>query len=243
MKAYILSAGLGTRLHPTTQTIPKVMLQIGSKPVLWYQIKLAAFYDFDEIMINLHQNANIVTRYFGDGKNFKARISYSFEKKLLGTAGAVKAAEKFFKGETFLVMYGDTLRTTNLKKLLDFHKEKGGVCTISLYEAKEPWTQGVVEIDKNGQILALVEKPKKDEEPSNLANAGVMIFEPKIFDNIPKNKFSDFGFDIFPTLVKKEKVYGFKDNSYIQDIGTPERYRKAKIDFAKGLIKFPFKIG
>lgn len=242
MKAYILSAGLGTRLYPKTLKLPKVMLPVGGKPILWYQIKLAAFYGFTKIMINLHQNANIVTNYFGDGKNFGASIFYAAEKKLLGTAGSVKKAEKFLSRETFLVMYGDTFRTTNLKKLLEFHKEKAGVCTISLYKTKEPWTQGVVEINKNGQILEFSEKPKKGRVPSNLSNAGVMIFEPKIFDYIPPNKFSDFGFDIFPLLVKKEKVFGFKDNSYIQDIGTPERYRKAKDDFEKGKIQFPFNI-
>lgn len=216
------------------------MLPVGGMPVLWYQINLAKFYGIGEIMINLYKNPEVVTNYFADGRKFGVRIFYSHEKNLLGTAGSVKVAQNFFGNKTFLVMYGDTLRNTNLKKLLKFHKEKSGACTILLYKTTEPWTQGVVELSQNSQIVSMVEKPKKGTEKSNLSNAGVMIFEPKIFDYILPNKFSDFGFDIFPTLVKKEKVYGFKDNYYIQDIGTPARYKKAKIDFEKGLINFPF---
>lgn len=242
MKAYILSAGLGTRLYPATHTIPKVMLPIDDRPLLWYQIQLAKFYGFDQIMINLHKNSDKITNYLGDGKNFGVSISYAYEKKLLGTAGSVKAAEKFFNNETFLVMYGDTLRMTNLKKLLEFHKKKKSICTVALYQTNEPWTQGIIEIDKNHKVVSFVEKPKKGEERSNLSNAGVLILEPAIFVYIRPNKFADFGVDVLPNLIKSEKVFATETDDYIQDIGTPERYVKAKKDFEKGKIKFPFKI-
>ena len=242
MKTYILSAGLGTRLYPSTHTIPKVMLPIGKKPVLWYQIQLAKFYGIGEIMINLYKNHKVITDYFGDGSKFGVRIFYSYEKKLLGTAGAVKIAEKFFDDKTFFVIYGDTLRNTNLKKLLDFHKKKNGVCTISLYKTEEPWTQGIVELSQNSQILSIVEKPKKGTEKSNLSNAGVLICKSKIFDHIQPNSFSDFGENVLPNLVKSKKVFGLETDGYIQDIGTPECYQKAKKDFKKGLVKFPFKV-
>ncbi len=219
------------------------MLPIGGKHLLWYQLKLAQYFGFNEIIINLHKNSEVVTSYFGDGRKLGVKIFYAFEDKLLGTAGAIKAAESFLGKDTFLVMYGDTLVSVNLANLLDWHKAKGGVATILLYETREPWSQGVVRIDKDGQILDLVEKPPKGLEPSNLANAGVGFFEPKIFAYIPSNQFVDFGFDVFPVLVKQEKVYGVKDKAYVQDIGTPQRYQKARIDFEAGLVKFPFEIG
>lgn len=242
MKAYILCAGLGTRLYPTTFKIPKVMLPIGGKPVLWYQIQLAKFYGFDEIMINLHKYAEKVIDYFGNGSKFGVKINYSKEKKLLGTAASVKAAENFFGSQTFLVMYGDTLRTTNLKKLWQFHKKKKGVCTIALYETYEPWTQGIIEIDQNNKVISFTEKPEKGKERSNLSNAGVLICESEVFSYIPKGKFADFGHDVLPNLAKIEKVFGLLVGGYIQDIGTSERYQKVKRDLEKGLVKFPFNI-
>jgi len=242
VRAYILSAGLGTRLYPITDKTPKVMLPIGQRPLLWYQIKLASFYGFDEIIVNLHKNAKKVSDYFGDGKDLQVKILYAYEKKLLGTAGSVKRAQNFFDKQTFLVLYGDTFRNTNLKKLCNFHLRKKGICTILLYQTDEPWTQGIIEINKNNQVLSFVEKPKRGKERSNLSNAGVLICEPKIFDYIQPDKFSDFGADVLPNLAKIERVFAVKTGDYTQDIGTPEHYQKAQDDFAKGKIKFPFKI-
>jgi NDP-sugar pyrophosphorylase family protein len=241
MKAYLLSAGLGTRLLPLTKKTPKVMLPIGGKPLLWYQLQFLKFYGIYDVIINLHQNPEIVTNYFGDGKSIGMNITYALEKKLLGTAGSVKKSQNYFANEPFLVIYADTIRTIDINKLIKFHEVKKRAATIALYETNEPWTQGIVKVDKNDRIISLVEKPK-NHKGDRLSNAGIIIFEPLIFDYIPKNKFSDFGFDVLPKFIEFEQVYAYQTDCYIQDIGTPERYARAKNDFAKNKINFPFSI-
>lgn len=242
MKAYILAAGLGTRLYPLTKKITKVMLPIGDKPLLWYQIKLLSYYGFSDIMINLHKNPQQITDYFGDGKNLGIQIHYSYENKLLGTSGSIKKAKPFFDNETFLVLYGDNLTNYNILKLFTFHKIKKGVATIGLYESNEPWTQGVVIKNKDGMVIKFVEKPKKEEVLSNEVNSGIYFFESKIFDYIPDKEFSDFGLDVFPKLIKNGSVFALNTSDYIQDIGTYKRYEKAKRDFLQGKVKFPFSL-
>lgn len=240
MKAYILSAGLGTRLYPQTLKTPKVMLPIGDKPLLWYQIKLLNFYKVTRVMINLHRNSDVITEYFGDGKKFGAKIFYANEDRLLGTAGSVNNAEDFFNEDTFLVFYGDNLTNFNINKLLTFHKKNMGIVTIGLYKNVKPWTAGMVIKDKNGKVKKFVEKPNRNNIESNEVSAGIYVFEPRIFKYFPKQNFSDFGHDIFPKLILKEKVFALNTLDYVQDIGTPKRYEKAKEDFKNGLIKFPF---
>jgi len=242
MKAYILSAGLGTRLYPITKRTPKVMLPVGNKPLLWYQIMLAKCYGFDDILINLNRNKKQVTDYFKEGKKFGVKITYAFEKKLLGSAGSIKKAESFFKDEPFLVIYGDTLSNTNFKKLLKFHKNKKSMCTISLYETDEPWTQGIIEINKKNQVINFTEKPPKGKEKSKLSNAGVLIFNKEVFKYIPNGKFYDVGSDLLPKLIDTKKVFALNTNSYVLDIGTYARYEKVKQDILNNKVKFPFKI-
>lgn len=242
MKAYILAAGLGTRLYPQTKKTPKVMLPIDDKPLLWYQVKLLSYYGISDIMINLHKNPDIVTDYFKDGKKFGVKIQYSLEKRLLGTAVTIKKARGFFDEKTFLVFYGDNLTNYNIGKLFLFHKSKKGVATIGLYKSPEPWTQGVVIKKRDGRVTEFKEKPKKVEIRSNEVNSGIYFFESKVFDYIPDSRFSDFGHDVFPNLIQNEIVFALNTNDYVKDIGAKDRYQKAKKDFLQRKIKFPFSI-
>ena len=124
MKALILSAGPGTRLAPLTLNKPKVMVKINGKPVLWYHIQSLKRIGVSEIWINLHWFPDAIRNYFGDGSKFGVKISYSFEKKLLGTSGSLKNPDsgigEAFKYGTFMIAYGDVLANFNYKKLLDF---------------------------------------------------------------------------------------------------------------------------
>jgi NDP-sugar pyrophosphorylase family protein len=238
MKGIILSAGKGERLRPFTDKIPKVMLKIGEKPLLEHQIELFKKHGIFEIAVNLHHHPEVIQNYFGDGSKWGVKIIYSLEPKLLGTAGAVKKLENFFKDAPFLVHYGDNLTDMNLKKIMAFHRKHQAPLTITLYRSPEPWTMGVVEIDKNGRVLKFIEKPKKDEIFTDLVNAGTYIMEPYLLRYIPKDQFFDFGQDFFPLLLKnKIPIYAVEPGAYVQDIGNLRRYKKAIRDFKEGKVK------
>lgn len=237
MKAIILAGGLGTRLRPLTNDLPKLMLPIGSKPILQYGLELLKKHGISEIAINLFHLPEKITEYFGDGRKFGVKITYLNETKLSGTAGAVKKLASFW-GKQFLVFYGDNLTSMNLTKLINYHQKKKGIATVALSPTNQPWMKGVVELDANKRIIKFIEKPKREEIKSNLANCGVYVLAKEVLKYIPEGKFSDFGFDIFPKLlVAGKKMYGWKFDGYILDIGTLETYAQAQKDYLEGKIK------
>jgi NDP-sugar pyrophosphorylase family protein len=240
MKALILSAGLGTRLRPLTNNKPKVMITVGGKPILWYHIQLLKKYGIKDIWINLHYFPEVIKKYFGNGSKFGIKISYSFEKELLGTSGALKnpgsGIEKALRDGTFIVAYGDILPNFNYKRLLDFHRKRRSVWTEGTHPSAEPWTKGVIETNKDGRITKFVEKGPKKELTSNQVRAGIIILEPKVLDYIP-NGFSDFGLDVAPKALKLGlPMYAIDTKSYSKDIGTLKRLKKARADFKAGKL-------
>lgn len=242
MKALILSAGLGTRLRPLTNNKPKVMVKVGGKPILWYHIQALKKFGINDIWINLHWFPDAIKKYFGDGSKFGVKITYSFEKDLLGTSGALKnnnsGIEKEFRKGTFIVVYGDILENFNFKRLISFHRIRKSIWTDGTHPSAEPWTKGVIETDKTGRIIKLIEKGPKRELTSNQVRAGVTVFEPRVLDYIP-NGFSDFGTDIAPKVLKLGlPMYAIDTKSYSKDIGTPERLKTARADFKSGKLKF-----
>lgn len=245
MKAIILSGGPGMRLRPLTNTIPKAMVNIGEKPLLWYHIKHLHHHGIDDIHIALSWLPEVIKNYFKDGSKYGVNIKYSVEKEPLGTAGALRnhdsAVEDSLKKETFLVVYGDNLTNFDYTSIIKFHKSKKSFVTVGLYKCTEPWTMGVVETNSDGQITAFVEKPNKDQVKSDLVSAGVLICEPGILNYIPVDTSSDFGFDILPKLLDSNiPLFAFNAESYVQDCGTPERLSKARSDYKKKLVQFDF---
>lgn len=241
MKALILSAGTGTRLDPITKSKPKVMISIGRKPVLWYHIQALKNHGINEIWINLHSFPEAIKKYFGDGSKYGVKIFYSYEKKLLGTAGALKnpesGIEKEFSRGSFVVVYGDVLANFDYKQLIDFHRRNKAIWTDAVHLSEEPWTKGVVKVDKNGKIISLIEKGPKGEEETGLVRAGFMVCEPETLKYIPEG-FSDFGLDIGPVMLSKNlPIYALDTGSYSRDMGTPERLRRARADVKAGKLK------
>jgi NDP-sugar pyrophosphorylase family protein len=243
MKAFIVAGGLGTRLRPLTNTVPKCMIDIGGKPLLWYHIKLLKFYGITDIWINTHWLADQVKSYFGNGVKFGVHIHYSHEKELLGTSGALKNPASnitsAFKNGPFLVMYGDNFTNFNYANFIKYHTQKSSFMTIAVNHSLEPWNKGVIESTLAGRIINMVEKPPKDEVKSDLTNAGIYLCDPKVLDAIPAG-FSDFAIDIIPKLITAHQpLYTYIMPEYLHDTGSPERYAQAQADFPS--LKFPFK--
>ena len=229
MKAMILAAGEGTRLRPLTEHCPKPMLPVGGRPLLEHLLKLLCSHGVREVAINLHHHPEAVTSHFGDGSGLGMKISYSHEKELLGTAGALKRMASFLD-ETFLVLCGDLLTDADFTSLAEFHRWRGAVATTALHRVEEPGRAGLVDAAPDGRIFRFEEKPARGRRFTNLACAGIYVFEPSILAEIPEGRPSDLGQDLLPCLINKGRpVYGLEGVGHVLDIGSPERYGLAQV--------------
>lgn len=225
-RALILSAGLGTRLKPLTDTMPKPMVPLAGKPLLEHLVRLCARFGVCDIAVNLHYLPRVVTDHFGDGGAFGVRLRYGLETELLGTAGAVNSFRDFFR-EPFFVIYGDVLFEVDLEAVAAAHAASGATATVGLYRVDNPTECGLVDCDGAGRIRRFVEKPPVAF--TDLANAGLYVMAPKVLDYIPDSGFCDFGHDVFPAMLAAgEPLYGHVLDGYVMDIGSPQKYEKAK---------------
>lgn len=236
MKAIIVAGGRGERLKPLTNDIPKPMVEVSGKPILLHIINLFKRNGIKDFIIALCYKPNVITEFFGDGSKFGVNITYTFEdpQMPLGTAGAVRLAKNFLV-ETFIVTYADILRDLNITKMISQHKKTKALATINVYKRESKNAKSELLIDKNKKILKFIERPNKNElnEEYIWSNGSFYIFEPEILKFIPNNKKVDFGFDIFPKLLKrKNNIFGFVSKGYIIDIGDIE-----KLEFARRTLK------
>jgi NDP-sugar pyrophosphorylase family protein len=223
----LLAAGSATRLGDLAQNVPKPMLEIGGRPLIEHTLRQLARYGVTDAVINLHRLGGVIRDYFGDGSRAGLRVHYSEEPVLLGTAGGVKNAEPLLGRETFLVVYGDNLTTCRFDALVGFHRARGGIATIALFWRDDVSPHSAVERRADGRIVRFVEKPKNEDAPSHWISAGVIVFEPEIFDYIEPGRTADFGFDVFPALARTgESIYGYEmgADEGLWWIDTPEHY-------------------
>jgi mannose-1-phosphate guanylyltransferase/phosphomannomutase len=235
MKALLLAAGEGTRMRPLTATRPKPMLPVGGRPILEHLVAQLRRYGITNIAINLHYRPEVVTDYFGDGRDFGVHITYSLEEYLLGSAGAAKALEWYLRDEPFLVLYGDVLSDIDLGDMISQHVSSGAVTTLAVHRVPDPWRCGIVRLDRDGWVERFVEKPARGSNVGNLANSGIYVVDPSVLHHIPASHPFDFGHDVFPALVAKgTPLRGYNSGAYVLDIGSPERYERAALDIRSG---------
>lgn len=236
MKCIILCGGPGIGMGPLTTSIPKSMMPVGYKPILEHiilKLKRQGVYNF---ILAVSYLGEPIIKYFGDGSSLGVRIDYSIEKAQLGTAGAVKNAEKKLN-ETFLTVYGDILfNEFDVHRFVKYHKEKGGVATMTLVRVDDASRFGLVSVDEAGRVIAFREKPRSPVP--GLVNAGIYVFESSIFDYIPQKTPVSFEEDVFPELADRGKLYAYVHDNYWIDIGTPTDYERVCKDFFEGLLKF-----
>lgn len=226
----ILAGGFGTRLRPFTYRYPKSMIPIKRKPFLEYLIRFLKRQGKCEIILCLHHMADKIIEYFGDGSKFGVHIKYSVEKTPLGTGGAIKHAERYLDN-TFFVLNGDTYLDIDLREILDYHKNKGGIGTIALVKTSNLERYGAVRISESGRLIGFFEKALMTKEGH--VNAGVYVFERKILDHIPRDVNISLEREIIPELLKSEEICGFLSAGYFIDIGMPEDYSKFQRDVKK----------
>ncbi len=224
----VLAAGLGMRLRPLTKNRPKAMMHLAGRPLIDWTLQWLSKIGVKECVINLHYLGDQIKRFVGNGTRYGLKVYYSYETKLLGTAGAVKKVEEFFD-VPFFVIYSDNFSLWNLKKLIEVYKKHKAIATIAVHWRKDVSQSGVVEMNRFFRVLHLIEKPDtKEVTKSHYVNAGYYYMDPQVFEYIPREKFSDFASDIFPKMIQNgEKIYAVKVNKPVIGIDTVEAYQKA----------------
>ena len=233
LTALILTGGMGTRLRPLTLYSPKPLLPIGNLPFLSYPLALLRSHGVKEAVLCTADSPKPYEKFIQQQKKLGTRVTCSREFQSLGTAGALKNAEKFIQASPFFIFNGDVLTDISLRELLKFHRSKRAAITIALIRVTNPQSYGLVLTDKNGKINKFLEKPSldqlKDEEEFTI-NAGIYLFEKEVFNLIPPNKIYSTERELFPDCLSRGlPCYGFKveDACHWIDIGTPEKYLEA----------------
>ncbi|NJD37088.1 MAG: phosphoglucomutase [Geobacter sp.] len=236
MKAVIMAGGFGTRIQPLTSSVPKPMIPLFNRPIMLHIVELLKKHDITDLVMLLYHQPEIIKKFFRDGSDFGVKITYVTPLGDMGTAGAVKAAEKYLD-ERFLVISGDLLTDFNLKKVLDFHADNKAMATITLTSVKDPLQFGVVITDKEKRITQFLEKPGWGEVISDTINTGIYVLEPEIFNYIPAGENFDFSQDLFPLMLQnKDPLFGYASKGYWRDIGNTDSYREAHHDIFKGKV-------
>lgn len=228
MKAFLLAAGLGTRLRPLTDTVPKCLVPVDGTPLLDIWLDRLAAVGVDEVLVNLHHLPGRVTDHLARRVQ-PVTVRTVFEPALLGSAGTLVANRDLVDDEEmFLAVNADNLTDFDLGTLVARHRESGAVATMALFRAEDPSSCGIVELD-GGVVTSFEEKPSRPR--SNLANAGLYAFSPKVLDRIRGPLPRDIGHHLLPDLVGEARGVDVGD-AYFRDIGTPQALDEANRDWA-----------
>jgi mannose-1-phosphate guanylyltransferase len=235
MKALILAAGLGTRLRPLTDTIPKPLVPIAGVPLLQYHLDHLRHHGVTDVLINTHylaeQMSDFIAEYLSKSDG-SLNVTLAYEPVLLGSGGTLKANQNFFAdSKDFLVVYSDNLTDIDYSQLLAKHQTSDSMVTIASYYEHFPEQKGIIEHNNDGVIIKFIEKPQTHKVTSNFANAGIYVVSKKIFEVLSELEYPilDFGHHVFPELLTRGEIMRiYAMNETLLDIGNHENYTKAQ---------------
>jgi mannose-1-phosphate guanylyltransferase len=235
LQAVILVGGKGTRLRPLTYETPKQMLPLVGVPMIEVVLETLRRHGVTDAVLSLGYLPDRFIEAYPKNVISGVHVTYAVEPEPLDTAGAIRfAASDAQVSETFLVVNGDVLTDLDVTKLLDFHRAHGGEASIALHPVEDPSHFGVVPTTPEGRVLAFVEKPPRDQAPTNQINAGTYVFEPRALDRIAAVGRVSVERETFPAMAAANELFAMSDDAYWLDTGTPQLYLQANVDVLKG---------
>ncbi len=236
MQAIVLVGGEGTRLRPLTYGTPKPMVPIMNVPFLARTLERLYEAEIRDVVLAAGYMPQAIVDYFGDGSKIGMNVIYAIEETPLGTAGALKNVEQHITGP-FFVLNGDIFTSLDLRAMQRYHKEKGGVATLHCIRVEDPSPFGCVVHDQTGRVSAFIEKPPKDNAPTNDINAGTYLLEREILDFIPGGRPVSIERETFPAIIAAHKpIYAYTTADYWIDLGRPDQYLAAHRDVLSGAM-------
>jgi NDP-sugar pyrophosphorylase family protein len=224
-KAVLLVGGLGTRLRSVVASTPKPLASLGDGTFLELLVCQLRYQDIRHLVLCTGHLAHEIEKELGDGRTWDVKIEYSKEPYPLGTAGAVKFAEVFLRDvPDFLVMNGDSFMEIDFRELIHVHRKSGGIATMAVLRMKNERRYGTIQVTAGGRASGFTEKI--DGDPTGFVNAGIYVFNRRIFEHIPEGPAS-LERDVFPKLID-HGVYASEQHGVFIDIGTPEDYARAQ---------------
>ena len=232
-----MAAGLGTRLAPLTDHLPKPLVPVCNRPVLEHLLRRLAVSGVEDVAVNLHWHADAIRDTFGDGGRLGLRIHYLYEEELLGTAGGTRMFDDLLgaDGEPFYVTSADGLLDVDLRALARRHREAGGIGTLTVKQVADPSRFGVCVLDDDVCITGFQEKPSREEARSDLASCGVYVFEPRVFGYIERGTFADWAKNVLPAaMADGERLAAYVTDAYWNDVGTVAELLASNLDALGG---------
>jgi D-glycero-alpha-D-manno-heptose 1-phosphate guanylyltransferase len=224
-KAVLLVGGMGTRLQSVLPSTPKPLASVGDRPFLELLVRQLRYQGIRRLVLCTGYLAHEIENELGDGRSWDVTIEYSNEPRPMGTAGAVKFAEVFLRDvPDFLVMNGDSFMEIDFRQLMHFHRKSGGIASMAVLRMKNEMRYGTVQVTAGGRVSGFTEKI--DGDPTGFVNAGIYVFNRRIFEHIPEGPAS-LERDVFPKLID-HGVYASEQHGVFIDIGTPEDYARAQ---------------
>jgi NDP-sugar pyrophosphorylase family protein len=257
MRALVLAAGYGERLRPITDTIPKPLVEIGGRPLIYYPLLLLRHAGIREVAVNVHHLAGKVEAALGRGDQFGLRITYSPEPILLGTGGPLLPLRRYFASESFVILNGDTIMDLDLPAMIAMHRDHRALATMALRETASPDAYSRIEIAANGQIRRmrlLIDRARGrfDDYPDALAAeqaaelrslmyCGAMVCEPRVLDMMPAAPpFSLIRDVLAPTVSQGLPLFGYVQEGFFRTVDDLRSYEQLRAEFAASPPSLPF---
>lgn len=227
--AVILCAGLGTRLRPLTDTVPKPMIPLLGKPMLEWNIEQFREHGVEEFFINLHYLPDVIKNYFGDGSKFSVKIHYNFEPEIRGTAGGVKNFEEII-GDTFYLIYGDMLSLVDYSKMAEeFLKRTDAIGMQRMKKTDDYADADVAELNPDGSFKEIHPKPHSQKYNNAYRMRGIFVLKKEILSYVPENTPYEIGKQLLPDVVSRnKKFYAYECGEYSKGIDTVDKYREVE---------------
>ncbi len=238
VQAVVLVGGKGTRLRPLTLSAPKPMLPTAGLPFLTHLLSRIRAAGIRDVVLSTSFKANVFSEYYGDGSKLGLRLTYVTEESPLGTGGGIRNVLDVITADTVVVFNGDVLGGTDVREVIDGHRQSGADVTLHLVRVSDPRAFGCVPTDDEGRVTAFLEKTQ--DPPTDQINAGTYVFRREIIESIPAGIPVSVEREVFPRLLLEGKhIHGHVDHAYWRDMGTSEDFVRGSADLVRGIAPSP----